>query len=287
MTTTIALFGAGGKMGCRITDNLLRSPALAVRHVEVAPPGVARLAERGVEPVPAAEAVRGAGVVILAVPDTRIGEVARAVVPILAPGTMVMCLDPAAPLAGELPARADVTYVVTHPCHPPVVNDEIDPRARADFFGGIAARQHIVCALMQGPEAAYAEGERVARTIFAPVMDCHRVTVAQMAILEPALSETVTATLMVVIREALDEAVARGVPERAARDFLLGHINVDIGILFGFCDARLSDGARMAVERGKRALIKENWRDVFEPAEVMREVRAIVAGVKAERGMAG
>lgn len=279
MTTTIALFGAGGKMGCRITDNLRRNPAFAVRHVEVAPPGIARLAERGVVPVPAAAAVRGAAVVILAVPDTRIGAVSHAVVPTLDPGTMVMTLDPAAPLAGELPARPDLTYVVTHPCHPPVVNDETEPAARRDFFGGIAAKQHIVCALMQGPEGAYVAAEQVARAIFAPVMDCHRVSVEQMAILEPALSETVTATLMVVIREALDEAVRRGVPERAARDFLLGHINVDIGILFGFCDARLSDGARMAVERGKRALLKDDWRNVFEPAEVMREVKAIVAGI--------
>ena len=280
MTTIIALFGAGGKMGCRITDNLLQANDVLVRHVEVAPAGIANLATRGVVPVPAATAIAGADVVILAVPDTRIGAVAHEIVPQLAPGVMVMCLDPAAPLAGELPERPDVTYVVTHPCHPPVVNDEVGP-ARLDFFGGVAAKQHIVCALMQGPETAYAMGEQVARRIFAPVMNCHRVTVAQMAILEPALSETVTATLMVVIREALDEAVARGVPAEAARDFLLGHINVDIGILFGFCQARLSDGARMAVERGKRSIMKEDWRRVFEPDEIMREVRAIVAGVKA------
>ncbi len=279
MTTTVTLFGAGGKMGCRITDNCAGDSGLALRHVEVGADGIARLAERGIVPLPAVEAIRGTDIVILAVPDTRIGQVAREIVPLLDPGTVVMCLDPAAPLAGELPHRNDISYVVTHPCHPPVVNDEVGA-ARLDFFGGVAAKQHIVCALMQGPETAYAVGERVARRIFAPVMDCHRVTVEQMAILEPALSETVTATLMVVIREALDEAVARGVPEKAARDFLLGHINVDIGILFGFCQARLSDGARMAVERGKRALLKDDWRRVFEPDEVMREVRAIVAGVK-------
>lgn len=279
MTTTIALIGAGGKMGCRIARNMRSRAGFEVRHVEVASIGIQRLAELGVTPLPLAVALQGAHVAILAVPDTRIGAVAREVVPLLDTGAMVMCLDPAAPLAGELPPRADIAYIVTHPCHPPVVNDEIDPAARADFFGGVAAKQHIVCSLMQGSEAAYADGERVARAVFAPVMDCHRVTVEQMAILEPALSETVAATLMVVIREAMDEAVRRGVPEKAARDFLLGHLNVDIGILFGFCDARLSDGARMAVERGKRALLKDGWRDIFEPAEVMREVRAIVAGL--------
>ena len=40
---------------------------------------------------------------------------------------------------------------------------------------------------MQGPESHYRLGEDVARTIFAPVMRSHRVTVEQMAILEPVL----------------------------------------------------------------------------------------------------
>ena len=49
-------------------------------------------------------------------------------------------------------------------------------------------------------------------------------------------------------------------------------------------DARFSDGARMAVERGKRALLRDDWRRVFEPDEVMREVRAIIAGIGATGG---
>ena len=35
-----------------------------------------------------------------------------------------------------------------------------------------------------------------------------------MALLEPGLSETVCATLLVVMRDAMDEVVKRGVPER-------------------------------------------------------------------------
>ncbi len=276
----IALFGAGGKMGGRITDNLLRLPSFTVSHVEVSPAGVERLRAKGVVSVPGVVAAAQADVIILAVPDTQIGRVAAEVVPLVRSGAMVMCLDPAAPLAGELPQRPDITYAVVHPCHPPVVNDEVGP-ARLDFFGGIAAKQHVVAALMQGPASDYALVEQVVRGIFAPVMEVFPVTVEQMAILEPALSETVTATLMVVIREALDEAVKRGVPERAAREFLLGHINVDIGILFNYIDARLSDGAKMAVERGKQALLKDDWRSVFEPDSVMNEVRAIIAGVHA------
>ena len=39
----------------------------------------------------------------------------------------------------NLPERADLTYFVTHPCHPPLFNDETDPAAKRDFFGGVAA----------------------------------------------------------------------------------------------------------------------------------------------------
>ena len=43
--STIALVGAGGKMGCRITDNMKNQPAYRMLHVEVAPAGLANLAQ--------------------------------------------------------------------------------------------------------------------------------------------------------------------------------------------------------------------------------------------------
>jgi hypothetical protein len=159
-----------------------------------------------------------------------------------------------------------------------VVNDETDPEARMDFFGAIKAKQHIVCALMQGPESDYAKGEQVCRAMFAPVMRAHRVTVEQMAILEPALSETVVATLIVVIKEAIDEAVKQGVPAEAARDFILGHINIDIGIVFGYVGSPFSDGALLAIERGKKRLLQPDWRRVFERENVLAEIKAITNG---------
>ncbi|MCL5998583.1 MAG: semialdehyde dehydrogenase, partial [Chloroflexi bacterium] len=191
-------------------------------------------------------------------------------------------LDPAAPYGGELPQRDDIAYFVTHPCHPSVVNDETDPETRRDFYGGVKARQHIVCALMQGTEDDYATGEQIARHMFAPVMNAYRVTVEQMAILEPALSETVVLTCMVVMREAIDEAVRRGVPAEAAREFVLGHMNINIGILFGYSDARLSDGAKLAVERARDRLFKPDWRSVFDIENVIQEVKAITQGRAAQ-----
>lgn len=273
--TTIALFGAGGKMGVRLSKNLAKTD-FSVRHVEVSEAGRARLkAEVGVDCLAPEAAIDGAEVVILAVPDTAIGKVAEKVVPMLAPGTMVVCLDAAAPFAGHLPQRADLTYFVTHPCHPPIFNDETTPEGKRDFFGGVAAKQGIVNALMQGPEAHYALGEAVGKAIYAPVVRSHRVTVEQMAILEPGLSETVCASLLAVMREAMDEAVARGVPKEAARDFLLGHMNILGAVIFEEVPGVFSDACNKAIEFGKPVLMRDDWKRVFEPEEIAASIQRI------------
>jgi D-apionate oxidoisomerase len=276
---TIALFGAAGKMGSRIRKRLEKNRQYTCLYVEAGEAAQELLIQLNHAPTPPDVAAAQADVVILAVPDRNLGRIAHATVPLMKPGAMLVCLDPAAPYAGELPERKDIAYFVTHPCHPPVVNDETDPEARRDFFGAIKAKQHVVAALMQGNEEDYALGEQIVRTIFAPVMNVYRVTVEQMAILEPALSESVVLTCMVIMTEAIDEAIRRGVPEQAARDFVLGHMNVNIGILFKYIDAELSDGAKMAVERGKMSLFKPNWKAIFEPANVLAEVKAITQGI--------
>lgn len=273
--TAIALFGAGGKMGCRLAKNL-KGSRFDVRHVEVSDAGKARLAnELGVTAVDADAALNGADVVILAVPDTAIGKVAHAISDKLKPGMMVVVLDAAAPFAGHLPERTDLTYFVTHPCHPPIFNDETDMAAKKDHFGGVHAKQHIVSALMQGPESDYALGEEIAKTIWAPVMRSHRVTVEQMALLEPGLSETVCASLLVVMKEAMDECVRRGVPKEAARDFLLGHMNVLGAVIFEETPGVFSDACNKAIEFGKPVLMKDDWLRVFEPEEIAASIQRI------------
>jgi pyrroline-5-carboxylate reductase len=282
---TIAIFGAAGKMGTRISRRLQEAGSIEYLgpykslYVEAGEIGQARLRESGLEPTAPDIAAAQADVVILAIPDKLLGKVSRDIVPQMKSGAMVICLDPAAPWGGELAQRRDVSYFVCHPCHPPVVNDEIDPEARMDFFGAIKAKQHVVAALMQGPESDYARGEAIVRAIFAPVMNVYRVTVEQMAILEPALSETVVLTCMVIITEAIEEAVKHGVPAEAARQFVLGHMNVNIGILFKYIDAQLSDGAKMAVARGRERIFQPDWKDVFKRENVMAEVKAITQGI--------
>jgi pyrroline-5-carboxylate reductase len=277
---TIALFGAGGKMGTRIGNNIKDDPEYEVLYVEANEASMAKLRERGLKPSTKEDALKKADVVIFAIPDTIIGKVAKEVVPSFKSGAMLICLDPAAPHAGELPDREDVSYFVVHPCHPPVVNDETDPEARMDFFGGTKAKQNVVCALMQGTEDDYKKGEQIARKMFAPVMNAYRITVEQMAILEPAMAEVVAFTCMTIVREALDEAIKHGVPAEAAKAFMMGHINANVGILFNFIDAQVSDAAKQVMERAKKTLFQPDWKKVFEPENVLSEVKAIAQGKK-------
>src|SRR5207253_5999950 len=98
---TITLLGAGGKMGCGITDNL-RKTDYNVRYVEVSDRGKAALSERGITTMPVEQALDGTDVVVLALPDNRIGQVTKALDSRFQPGTMLITLDIAAPLAGDL-----------------------------------------------------------------------------------------------------------------------------------------------------------------------------------------
>lgn len=275
---TIAILGAAGNMGTRVWNALKNSAEYKLLFVEANGPGIEKLRSRGLEPTPLAEAAAQCDVAILALPDMVIAKIAAEAVPLLKPGALVICLDPAAPRAGRLPARPDIGYFVTHPAHPPIFNDETDMEAKRDFFGSGKAKQAIVSALMQGPESDYARGEKISSMMFGPVLRSHRVTVEQMAILEPVLSETVAATCLSVIREALDEAVARGVDYQAARDFLMGHLNVEVAILFNEIDWKFSAGAQKAIEEAKPKLFRPDWKVVFEEEELLASVKRISGG---------
>jgi len=262
-------------MGVRLSSNLQHTK-YDVRHIEVSDIGRSRLQdELGITCCEADEGLDGADIVILAVPDTVIGKVSQAIAPKLPKGTMVMTLDPAAAFAGHLPERDDLTYFITHPCHPSIFNEETDLEAKRDFFGGSKATQHIVSALVQGPENAYQMGEQVAKTIYAPIGRSHRVTVEQMALLEPGLSETVCATFLAVMREGLDEVVSRGVDREIARDFLLGHMNILGAVIFDEVEGQFSDACNKAIESAKPRIFRDDWKRVFEPEEIAESIRRI------------
>lgn len=273
----IALIGAGGKMGLRLATNL-KETKYEVSHVEISPEGQERFKqETGLSCIAREQAITAVDAVILAVPDRLIGKVLAEFITELKPGTAIIMLDAAAPHAGKLPDRSDITYFVAHPCHPPLFNNETEPNAQKDYFGGIAAKQHIICALAQGPEEHYHLCEQIARSFYRPVMRSHRCTVEQMAILEPALSESVGATFAKVLKDATDEAARRGVPYQAAEDFLLGHLTILLAVAFGVQpNGKLSDGCMQAIKEAEPVIFKEDWLDnIFDPEAVKASVVSI------------
>jgi D-apionate oxidoisomerase len=272
--TTIALIGAGGKMGCRLTDNFVKTD-YQVHYLEVAPRGIENLRQRGITLSEQSHAVPSADVVILAVPDVAIGAVARTVVPLMKPGALLMTLDPAAPLDNQLPRREDIGCVIAHPCHPSVFNWEPTEAGFRDFYGGISAKQGIVVALMWGSESYYDLGVAVSTAMYAPVSRVHRVTLEQMAMLEPALVETLAQTCMEVVKEGYDRLVAAGVPKEAVRDFVLGHLRIQIAVLFGEVNGTFSDAAYKISKRAKPVLFKEGWQKIFELSDIQEQVRDI------------
>jgi D-apionate oxidoisomerase len=278
MGHAVAVLGAGGKMGFRVTRKLFEA-GHDLRAVEIGEAGRARLAEAGITAVDAATGLKGAEVVVMALPDTLIGKVAAEIAPLLAPGTMLLILDAAAPYADALPKdRPDLTYFVGHPCHPPLYNDETDWAARRDYHGGVA-RQAIVCALMQGPEAHYALGREICETMWSPVTTTHRVTVEQLAILEPGLSEMVAMSMIDVMSDAVEECATRyGIPREAAQDFLIGHLNVEIAMWFGFSPKVPSDAALRVLRFGKAQIMQPDWQKALSPPVVKQACELIVQG---------
>ena len=278
----LALMGAGGKMGCRIADNLKNLAKYQVYYVEVSEQGVANLRQRGLEVTPQAEALDKAEVVVLAVPDRLIGRITHDIVPKLQPRSMIIGLDPAAAYAGVMPIRDDLTYFVTHPCHPVLFNNKADPEQHIDWFGGVYTSQPIVCALHHGPEEDYARGEALAIDLYgnasAPVTKAHRMTVEQMAILEPALAETFAATCITAIKEAFEEAVRMGVPREAAFDFLMGHLRIELAIVFGFAGFSFSDGAKLAIKQARDRIFVPTWKESVMDLDSLRQSVAEITG---------
>jgi hypothetical protein len=156
--------------------------------------------------------------------------------------------------------------------------DETDPAARRDYWGGGLARQAIVFAVAWGDEAKADAVEGVVRDMFAPISAAHRITVQQMAMLEPALTETLANGCVAIIHEGMERVIAAGVPEEATRDFLMGHLQIGIAIIFQQLDWKLSEGAALALAQSKSQLFKDDWHRIFEPEAIMASLKQITGG---------
>ena len=263
---TVAVIGAGGKMGMRVSANLGRGQH-NVLFSETSPAGQERVRAEGRQITDTEDAVGQSDVVILAVPDVILGDISRSVVPQMKTGAIVLTLDPAAAYAGLLAKRDDVFFACAHPCHPSVFLERTSKEEWADTFGGIAAPQDVVAALEAGGDNVRDKAESVIRVMYGPVIDVHWVTVKQLAVLEPTLVETIACMLGAFLNEALHETVKAGVPEPAAKAMLFGHTQVALAnALRG--DNPFSTACLIAMEYGRETIVKEEWKKVFDDREL-------------------
>lgn len=262
----------------RLAHNLKDHPDYEMSYLENGALGIENLRKCKLRPDKEDEVIPEADMVILGVPDVILGRISEQIVPKMKAGAVVITLDPACALAGVLKHRDDITYFISHPSHPSVFNWEPTREAQADYFGGTLARQTIVCAHFKGDESRYADCEKLAMDMYAPVSKSFRITAEQMGLLEPALVETLCSTLQVIVREGLEEVVKKGVPFEAAREFLLGHLNIQLAVIYQqIPGAVFSDAANKAIIRGKSLLINPDWKQIFEPGNVMEQIKDITS----------
>ncbi|WP_307866396.1 phosphogluconate dehydrogenase C-terminal domain-containing protein [Leucobacter chromiisoli] len=278
----IAVIGAGGKMGTRVSNNLVKTDH-RVSYVETSPAGRERVVAAGRELTDAATAVAGADIVVLAVPDLALASVSAELVPQMKSGAILLTLDPAAAYAGLLTTRDDVIQAVAHPCHPSVFLERTTPEEWADTFGGIAAPQDAIAAVESDDPEKREIVEATVRAIYAPVIDVHWVTVKQLAQLEPTLVETVACMIGELLNEALQEAIdTMGVPEAAARSILYGHTQVALANgLRG--DNPFSEACLIAMDYGRESIIKEDWKKIFRDDELDKNLARMLHLDKIER----
>lgn len=281
-TYNIAVIGAGGKMGMRVSNNLVKT-AHNVWYAENSPAGQERVTATGRSLTDSADAVADADIVIFAVPDLALKAVTSDLVPKMKSGAIALTLDPAAAYAGLLTRRDDVINAVTHPCHPSVFLQRTTPEEYADTFGGIAAPQDAIAAIESEDPIKKQIVEDTVRIIFAPVIDVHWVTVKQLAQLEPTLVETIACMIGDLLKESLHEAVhTMGIPEPAARSILLGHTQVALAnTLRG--DNPFSDACKIAMDYGRESIIRDDWKKVFTDAELDKNLAMMLHLDKIER----
>lgn len=263
----VSVIGAGGKMGTRTSNNLVKCPEkFEVLMSEASETGLASIRERGFEPIPAEEALKRADVVVFAVPDTLIRTLSEIYVPQLRPGAGFIILDPAAAVARELTLRDDCTFAVAHPCHPSYFLNQDTYEARQDRFGGCGGKQDIVMSRIQGEDERFAQCVEVAKQMYAPVEHAYVMTSEQIAFLEPTLVELLGATCLYAMAETVEEAVRRGIKREAAVSFLTGHIyNLSANFL-GYIPGNppVSDACKVAIGLGNRLVMREDWKKIWE-----------------------
>lgn len=263
----VCVMGAGGKMGTRTSNNLVKRPDLfQVTLVENSPKGVESIRQRGLEVTPEAVAVPAADIVVFAVPDTMIKKLSEIYVPMLKPGAGMIILDPAAAVAREIALRDDCTFGVAHPCHPSYFLDQDSYEARQDRFGGVAGKQDVVVSKIQGDDARFREMTEVVRQMYAPVMNVYEMTSEQIAFLEPTLVEVLGASCLYAMAQTVEKAVEKGIQREAAVSFMTGHIYNLTANFLGYIPGKppVSDACKVAIAIGNRLVLRDDWKRIWD-----------------------
>ena len=276
MTKSVAVIGAGGKMGARAAEKIGFSDAYQVLLCESNVGRAQALEDKGLQVTLTEDAMASADFVVMAVPDALIGVIARELVPQMKQGGTLIMLDAAAAYVGELPVRDGITQMITHPCHPPFFTEQATPEARRDYFGGTAI-QDIIVSLISGSEDSFTSGTEICRAIFAPVSRALRVTPEQFAFLEPAMSEIIMAAAANWMKQSMELAIEKGVPREAAEAFTAGHAQIALAIVFGAEKSPFSDAAQLAIEWGTGKYINPEWRRVYEREILAGAIRDILS----------
>lgn len=77
------------------------------------------------------------------------------------------------------------------------------------------------------------------------------------------------------MKQEMDEVVARGVPQEAARDFLPGHMNMLATVPFERVERVFSDVCCKAIENGPPLPTKDDCKRVFDPDEIATRIERI------------
>ncbi len=263
---TIAIVGAAGKMGTRVSNNLNLTDA-TVYYCEASEKGQAAVKELGREITQIEDVAATCDVVILAVPDIALGPVSKTVVPLMRKGSVLLTLDPAAAYAGLITRAEGVALACAHPCHPSVFLEREGDQWN-DTFGGISAPQEVVAAIEDNDERQKEMAEQVIRAQYAPVIDVHWVTVHQLAQLEPTLVETTGCMIGQFLKDSMDHAVnVAGIPEPAVKAIFYGHIYIALtNALRG--SNPFSDACLLAMDYGREAIIKDSWKKIWDDADL-------------------
>ena len=262
----VTIIGAGGKMGTRTTNNLVKVPdEFELYLVENSPQGIEGIRARGMDVTDGDEIIPKSDVIIFAVPDSLIYKLSQDIVKKLKPGAGFIILDPAAAVAKEIAMRDDCTFAIAHPCHPSYFIHQESLEAKQDYFGGVHATQDIVVAKIQGDDKIFEVCRKVMEQMFAPVRNSFVLTPRELAFLEPTLVEVLGATCLYAMAETVNEAVNRGIPKEAAVSFLAGHIYTLTANFLGLMgNTQVSDACKIAIKLGNKLVLRENWKDIWK-----------------------